>query len=231
MLLSCGSISCGVDLATLYRVMTPTVLWIVTLLVAYLLGSIPTGYLLVRFFRHEDVRATGSGNIGATNVARSGGKGLGIATLVLDALKGAVAVSFAWHMAQRLGFPSGYDLEAMAGLFAVLGHMYTVWLGFRGGKGVATALGVFLYLMPSETLAAVAVFAIVFALTKYVSLASIVSAAALAVLCLFFDTRHQLLVDVVYVAIPLLVIVKHHANISRLLNRTEPKFGAKKKEA
>ncbi|WP_047497750.1 glycerol-3-phosphate 1-O-acyltransferase PlsY [Terriglobus sp. TAA 43] len=211
--------------------MTPTLIWIITLLVAYLLGSIPTGYLLVRFFKNEDVRATGSGNIGATNVARSGGKGLGIATLVLDALKGFVAVAFAWHMAQRIGFPSGYDLEAMAGLFAVLGHMYTVWLGFKGGKGVATALGVFLYLMPSETLAAVVIFAIVFALTKYVSLASVISAVGLAVLCIVFDWRHQIVVDLVYIAIPLLVIVKHHANISRLLNRTEPKFGAKKKEA
>jgi glycerol-3-phosphate acyltransferase PlsY len=211
--------------------MTPTVLWIVTLLIAYLLGSIPTGYLLVRFVRHEDVRATGSGNIGATNVARSGGKGLGIATLVLDALKGFVAVSFAWHMAQHTGFPNGYDLEAMAGLFAVLGHIFTVWLGFKGGKGVATALGVFLALMPMTTLFAVAIFALVFALTRYVSLASILAAAAIAVLCVVLDTRRQIIVDIVYIAIPLLVIVKHHANISRLLNRTEPKFGTKKKEA
>jgi glycerol-3-phosphate acyltransferase PlsY len=211
--------------------MTPTVLWIVTLLIAYLLGSIPTGYLLVRFVRHEDVRATGSGNIGATNVARSGGKGLGIATLVLDALKGFVAVTFAWHMAQHTGFPNGYDLEAMAGLFAVLGHIFTVWLGFKGGKGVATALGVFLALMPMTTLFALAVFIVVFALTRYVSLASILSAAAIAVLCIVLDTRRQIIVDIVYIAIPLLVIVKHHANISRLLSRTEPKFGTKKKEA
>lgn len=211
--------------------MTPTVLWIVTLLIAYLLGSIPTGYLLVRFVRHEDVRATGSGNIGATNVARSGGKGLGIATLVLDALKGFVAVTFAWHMAQHTGFPNGYDLEAMAGLFAVLGHIFTVWLGFKGGKGVATALGVFLALMPMTTLFAVAIFALVFALTRYVSLASILAAAAIAILCVVLDTRRQIIVDIVYIAIPLLVIVKHHANISRLLSRTEPKFGTKKKEA
>lgn len=211
--------------------MTPTVLWIVTLFVAYLLGSIPTGYLLVRFIRHEDVRATGSGNIGATNVARSGGKGLGIATLVLDALKGFVAVAFAWHMAQRTGFPNGYNLEAMAGLFAVLGHIFTVWLGFKGGKGVATALGVFLYLMPTATLFALVIFIIVFALTRFVSLASILAAGALAVLCVVMDTRRQIIVDAVYIAIPLLVIVKHHANISRLLSRTEPKFGTKKKEA
>lgn len=211
--------------------MTPTVLWIVTLLIAYLLGSIPTGYVLVRFFLHADVRATGSGNIGATNVARSGGKGLGIATLVLDALKGFVAVYFAMHMAQHVGFPNGYALEAMAGLFAVLGHIFTVWLGFKGGKGVATALGVFLALMPMTTLFALAVFIIVFALTRYVSLASVLSAAAIGILCVVMDTRRNLIVDAVYIAIPLLVIVKHHANISRLLNKTEPKFGTKKKEA
>ena len=211
--------------------MTPTVLWIVTLFVAYLLGSIPTGYLLVRFVRHEDVRATGSGNIGATNVARSGGKGLGIATLVLDALKGFVAVYFAMRMAQHTGFPNGYALEAMAGLFAVLGHVFTVWLGFKGGKGVATALGVFLALMPMTTLFALVIFIVVFALTRFVSLASIVSAAALAVLCVVMDTRRDLIVDIVYITIPLLVIVKHHANIARLLNKTEPKFGTKKKEA
>lgn len=209
--------------------MTPTVLWIVTLLVAYLLGSIPTGYLLVRFFRHEDVRAKGSGNIGATNVARSGGKGLGIATLVLDALKGAVAVTVAAHMARTTGFPNGYDLEAMAGLIAVLGHIFPVWLGFRGGKGVATALGVFLSLMPLTAVFAVLIFATVFALTRYVSLASMISAASLAILCVVFDSRRRFIVDLVYIAIPLLVIAKHHANISRLLNRTEPKFGTKSK--
>jgi glycerol-3-phosphate acyltransferase PlsY len=207
--------------------MTPLVLWIVTLAVAYLLGSIPTGYLLVRFFRNEDVRATGSGNIGATNVARSGGKGLGIATLVLDVLKGVLAVTFAAHMAQWAGFPNGYALEAVAGLVAVLGHMFPVWLGFRGGKGVATALGVFLSLVPFVTLIAIAIFAVVFALTRIVSLASIVAAACLGILAVIVDSRHVLLVDCVYIVIALLVIVKHHANIARLRAGTEPKFGSK----
>jgi len=207
--------------------MTPTVFWIITLLLAYLLGSIPTGYLLVRIFRNEDVRSKGSGNIGATNVARSGGKGLGIATLVADVLKGALAVLLAQHIAPHIGFPAGYDLAALAALFAVLGHVFPVWLGFRGGKGVATALGVFLCLMPGVTLLAVLVFALIFALTRIVSLASIVSATAWAILAVVFDTHHRPIVDAVYIAIPLLVIVKHHANISRLLSRTEPKFGSK----
>lgn len=205
--------------------MTPTVLWIVTLTVAYLLGSVPTGYLLVRFFRKEDVRTTGSGNIGATNVTRSGGKGLGLATLLLDVLKGFIAVVFAQHMAQRTGFPNGYDLEAAAALLAVLGHMFPVWLAFRGGKGVATALGVFLALMPLSAVLAVLLFAVVFALTRFVSLASIVSAVALAVLCLINDSRHRLFVDIVYIAIPLLVLAKHSGNVSRLIHGTEPRFG------
>jgi glycerol-3-phosphate acyltransferase PlsY len=207
--------------------MTPLLLWVITLLVAYLLGSIPTGYLLVRFFRHEDIRTTGSGNIGATNVARSGAKGLGIATLVLDALKGFVAVIFAQKMALWAGFPNGYDLAAVAGLVAICGHIFPVWLGFRGGKGVATALGVFLALVPMTTLFAVLLFAVVFALTRFVSLASIVAAVAIAVVAIATDTKHRMIVDLVYMAIPLLVILKHHGNISRLMARTEPKFGSK----
>lgn len=210
--------------------MTPIVLWIITLLVAYLLGSIPTGYLLVRFFRHEDVRATGSGNIGATNVARSGGKGLGIATLVLDALKGLIAVVIAQHMAQATGFPNGYDLAAVAGLIAVVGHVFPVWLGFRGGKGVATALGAFLALSRASidaALIALVVFAVIVGLTRYVSLGSIVAAIVLSVTSILLDERLMVVVDLVYIAIPLLVIVKHHGNITRLLNRTEPKFGTK----
>ena len=182
--------------------MTPLVLWIVTLAIAYLLGSIPTGYLLVRAFRHEDIRETGSGNIGATNVARSGAKGLGVATLVLDALKGLIAVIIAQHLGQWAGYPNGYDLAAMAGLCAVLGHMFPVWLGFQGGKGVATALGVFLALMPLSALFAVIIFAVVFVITRYVSLASVIGAVSLAALCLFYDTRHRLIVDLVYQAHP-----------------------------
>lgn len=211
--------------------MTTPLLWTITLVLAYLLGSIPTGYLLVRTFRHEDIRSTGSGNIGATNVARSGAKGLGIATLLLDVLKGVLAVSIAKHFAETLGFPAGYDLEALAGLVAVIGHIFPVWLGFRGGKGVATALGVFLALMPLATVVGVAVFAAIFLFTKYVSLASMVSAAVLAVLCVVIDERRRIIVDLVYVAMPLLVIAKHHGNIRRLLAHTEPRFGAQGSDA
>src|SRR5665213_274767 len=115
--------------------------WLLTIPLAYLLGSIPFGYVLVRIFRKQDIRATGSGNIGATNVARSGAKGLAIATLLLDLGKAFVAVKIAQHI-----FPDDYDLAVFAAVAAILGHVFPIWLRFRGGKGVASALGVFLAL-------------------------------------------------------------------------------------
>src|SRR6185369_5389618 len=152
--------------------MTP---WLLSISIAYLLGSIPFGYLLVRIFRKQDIRATGSGNIGATNVARSGAKGLGILTLILDALKGFVAVFIAQHIAAPYGFPQAYDIAVCAAVAAVLGHCFPVWLGFRGGKGVATALGVFFALVPITTvLCVLAVFLVIVFFPRYVSLASIV---------------------------------------------------------
>lgn len=208
--------------------MNDTIFIVLSLGLAYLLGSIPFGYILVRTFRGDDIRDSGSGNIGATNVARSGAKGLGVATLVLDALKGWLAVYIAQRLALHYGaFPHGYDVAALAGLLAVIGHMFPVWLGFRGGKGVATALGVFLALVPGVTLVAVLVFAVVVVLTKYVSLASIIGAAVLAILAVCFDGRHRIVVDLVYLAIALLVIWKHSANIQRLRAGTESKFGQK----
>ena len=202
-------------------------LWLPTLAIAYLLGSIPFGYILVRIFRKEDIRATGSGNIGATNVARSGAKGLGILTLLLDLLKGFAAVRVAQHLAPGTpGFPS--DLAVAAGIAAILGHVFPVWLGFRGGKGVATALGVFIALAPLAALCAVGVFIIVFAITRYVSLASILAAVMLPVFCLLWmPDRTPLFVGGV-IFISLLVIAKHRANISRLMQGKESRFGSKK---
>ncbi len=140
--------------------------WLISIPLAYLLGSIPFGYLLVKIFRNQDIRATGSGNIGATNVARSGAKGLGIATLLLDLTKAFVAVKIAQHLA-----PGNYDLAVAAAVAAILGHVFPIWLGFRGGKGVASGLGVFLALAPISALAILDVFLAVFLLTRYVSLA------------------------------------------------------------
>ena len=193
---------------------------------AYLLGSIPFGYLLVRFFRKEDIRTTGSGNIGATNVARSGAKGLGVLTLLLDLGKGLLAVLIARHFAP--GIPkSPSDLAVGAAVAAVLGHVFPVWLGFKGGKGVATALGVFLALLPGVALAAVLVFGAVVALTRIVSLASLVAAAALPIFAILLSPDRSPIYLGGMVFIALLVIVKHRANIQRLLSGTEARFGSK----
>jgi glycerol-3-phosphate acyltransferase PlsY len=194
--------------------------WIVSIAIAYLLGSIPFGYVLVRVFRKEDIRAHGSGNIGATNVARSGAKGLGVATLLLDLLKGLTAVLIARHIAS-----SNYDVAIAAAIAAVLGHVFPVWLGFRGGKGVATALGVCLALNWPSAVGGVLVFALIFAMSRYVSLASITSALALPLFAYYFLHPWSPWIAFGFLFIPLLVIVKHHGNIRRLLSGTENRFG------
>ncbi len=195
--------------------------------VAYLLGSIPMGYLLVRLFRHEDIRSVGSGNIGATNVLRSGGKGLGAATFLLDVLKGCAAVWLGAAIAPYLT-PIGppRNIEALAALAAVLGHMFPVWLRFRGGKGVATGFGVFLVAAPLAALAAIALFAVVLLLSRYVSLASILAAASFPVFALFLVQGDKPgFYSAAQFVVALLIIVKHHQNVRRLLAGTESRFG------
>jgi acyl phosphate:glycerol-3-phosphate acyltransferase len=198
--------------------------------VAYLLGSIPFGYLLVRFFRGQDIRSVGSGNIGATNVLRSGARGLGLATFLLDVLKGCTAVWLGGLLASWLA--PGLELrnaEALAAIFAVIGHMFPVWLGFRGGKGVATGFGVFLVSAPWAALAAIGVFFLVLALSRYVALGSIVGAASFPVFAWFLVGGDR---PAFFIAaqslVALLIIVMHHQNIRRLLTGTENRFGAKR---
>lgn len=195
---------------------------------AYLLGSIPTGYLLVRAFRHEDIRTVGSGNIGATNVLRSGGKRLGAATFVLDVLKGAAAVWMGWLAFRYLAIASTpRDVEALAALFAVLGHMFPVWLRFRGGKGVATGFGVFLVAAPWAALAAIGVFAVMLSITRYVSLSSILGAASFPIFAWFMVSGYRPpFFMAVQVVVALLIILKHRQNIRRLLSGTEHRIGA-----
>jgi glycerol-3-phosphate acyltransferase PlsY len=200
--------------------------WLISIPLAYLLGSIPFGYLLVKIFRKQDIRATGSGNIGATNVVRSGAKGLGIATLLLDCGKAFLAVKIAQDLA-----PGNYNLAVMAAVAAILGHVFPVWLGFRGGKGVASALGVFLALSWPSGLIVFGIFVVIFAITRYVSLASIIGSALLPPVALFFIPEHTAVVIGGLFFIPLLIIVKHHANIGRLLAGTENRFGQKKAAA
>ena len=216
-------------------------LFLIVVIVSYLLGSIPFGYLLVRIFRKEDVRLTGSGNIGATNVARTGSKGLAVATLLLDALKGYAAVMFAFWMAGRHRFQgqpltSLYDqstqlmdsrtvflLAALAAFMAILGHVFTVWLRFKGGKGVAAAAGSFIALAPRAMLVVFVLFVLVVALTRYVSLGSIVAGAAFP-LCVWWlgpAERTTAPILLLVAASSLLIIVRHKDNIRRLLAGTE----------
>ena len=197
--------------------------WLLSIPLAYLLGSIPFGYLLVKIFRNEDIRATGSGNIGATNVARSGAKGLGIATLLLDAGKSFLAVKIAQHLA-----PGNWDLAVVVAVAAILGHIFPIWLGFRGGKGVASALGVFLALCPYAALSVLGVFILVFVLTRYVSLASIVASLTFPFFAFYFVPNRSPVVIACFLFVPALIIVKHHQNIRRLVAGTESRFGAKK---
>ena len=200
--------------------------WLISIPLAYLLGSIPFGYLLVRIFRKQDIRATGSGNIGATNVVRSGAKGLGIATLLLDCGKAFAAVKIAQHHA-----PGNYDLAVAAAVAAILGHVFPAWLGFRGGKGVASALGVFLALSWPAGLIVFGVFIVIFAISRYVSLASIIASALLPPVALCFIHQRTPGVIAGLIFIPVLIIVKHNANIRRLLAGTENRFGSKKAAA
>ena len=195
------------------------------LALAYLIGSIPSGYLIVRATEGEDVRKTGSGGTGATNVSRSAGKGAGMVTLVLDALKGMFVVFLAGQFSDVL-FPYADWPIAFAGVFAILGHIFPVWLRFRGGKGVATALGVFLILAPIAVGLALVIFAITFAVTRYVSLASLASIASIVITLLLLTLFDPLWLPIAIAAIVSagLVVFAHRANIQRLMARTEPKF-------
>jgi glycerol-3-phosphate acyltransferase PlsY len=160
-------------------------LYLIVVIVAYLLGSIPFGFLLVWLVRKEDIRAKGSGNIGATNVLRSGAKGLGVLTFVLDGSKGYAAVAVADFLGRGQDPMTLNHIAIVAGLFVILGHMFPAWLRFKGGKGVATAFGVFLALSPWAALSALSLWLVVVALTRYVSLASILAAVVLPFLTLW----------------------------------------------
>ena len=206
------------------------------IIASYLLGSIPFGYLIVRFSAGADVRETGSGGTGATNVTRRAGKWAGILTLLLDAAKGFGAIKLAElilgvssvSQAAEIGVNGAWWVAA-AGLAAIAGHCFPVWLGFRGGKGVATGVGVFLALAPLAVLVAGVIFILIVWFTRYVSLGSMVACATLPLIVLL---THQLgkpasgIQPLMFVAIVggLLIIFMHRANINRLLHGTENKF-------
>lgn len=200
--------------------------YILVAVAAYLLGSIPTGYLLARA-RGVDIRTVGSGNIGATNVFRVLGRGPGVFVLVVDALKGFVACrGFGALAAGWFGGESATAKEffpIVAGLGAILGHNYTCWLGFKGGKGIATSAGVLLALFPKAFGVVLVVWALVFAVGRYVSLASIAAAVALPVAVGLFGYGAERLG--VALLMSALAIYKHKPNIQRLLAGTEHRFG------
>ena len=195
---------------------------ILALLFGYLLGSIPFGLLITRAAGLGDVRKIGSGNIGATNVLRTGNKGLAAATLVLDALKGTAAVMIARHYGHDFGPWAGLGL--WAGLGAFLGHLFPVWLGFKGGKGVATYLGVLIALGWHVGLIFIVVWLAMAFLFRYSSLAALTAAVIVPIALYFWSTPET---AGLFLVMSLIVIFKHRENISRLLAGTEGKIGAK----
>ncbi len=208
--------------------------YIVTACVAYLLGSIPTGYIIAKS-RGIDIRTVGSGNIGATNVFRILGKPAGIFVLVVDALKGFVSCCCVGPFVYRLLVGRLEDesatheyLQIMGGFLAILGHNYTCWLKFKGGKGIATSAGVVLALLPGALAISFGVWLLTFAITRYVSLASIAGAFVLPFAAWWFGRSARMII--VGAIIGGLAIYKHRANIKRLLSGTENRFGKKKED-
>ena len=188
-----------------------------TAILGYLLGSIPFGLVVTRLAGQGDIRRIGSGNIGATNVLRTGSKGLAALTLLFDVAKGWAAAA----IAQRWGLQAGL----VAGLCVILGHMFPVWLSFRGGKGVATALGVLMALTWPVALAAGIIWLVVVLYSRYSSLAALIAAVASAAVAPFLAGRATALLIAV---IALLLILRHHANIRRLIAGTESRISFRK---
>jgi glycerol-3-phosphate acyltransferase PlsY len=189
-------------------------------LFGYLLGSVPTGVLLTKFFSKVDPRKMGSKNIGATNIFRTAGKALGILTLVGDVLKGMIPIG----IAIQLGVSDLWI--AIAGLSAFLGHIFPIFLGFKGGKGVATALGLYVMISPTAVLIEFLLFAVIVWKWRYISLGSICCATTIPILIAFFrsDSQAYFILSVIIVA---LILYRHQSNISRLLEGTESKWKAK----
>ena len=195
--------------------------YVCTIVCSYLIGGIPFAYILVKLKTGKDIRTIGSGNVGGTNAARAAGIGIGLLVGLLDALKGAIPV----YIAMRYG---GVDLGVLAGVMAVVGHSFTPFLSFRGGKGVATTLGSFLVLLPSAIGVAFIAWLIMFAITRIVSLSSITAAIVFAIYGGL--TASTPLLRAAAVIVGLLVILRHHSNIKRLIQGKEPKFKLKYRE-
>ena len=221
----------------------PILGYVIVAIAAYLLGSVPTGFLVARA-RGIDIRAAGSGNIGATNAMRVLGKPAGIFVLLMDALKGYVACAwlppliFNWLAPHYSGLFVDFKIQpvelqvrfhVVAGIFAVLGHNYTCWLKFKGGKGIATSAGVYLALAPLPLLIAMVVFILALLATRYVSVGSMAAAVALTA-AVWMLTPHKVLLGIVTTVLGVLAIYKHKGNLQRLAAGTESRLQFKKKE-
>jgi acyl phosphate:glycerol-3-phosphate acyltransferase len=196
--------------------------WLAVLIGAYLLGSIPFGYLIAKS-KGVDIRSVGSGNIGATNVIRAVGKTAGIVVFLLDVSKGLIPSLVAHHLIQRpewLG--SQQEFAFIAGLTAVLGHCLSPFLGFKGGKGVATALGAMFGASPLVALTVFAIFLLSLAISRYVSLSSLIAACALPLFGWLYEDPPTLIGA--YIVLAVLLFLRHRSNIKRLMDGTESKF-------
>lgn len=190
---------------------------IIYLILSYLCGAIPFGYIIAKIFKHVDIRTVGSKNPGATNVYRTISKPLGVLTLLLDMLKGFVPVYFV-----SIINPSSYLIVLSVALVTILGHVFTVFLNFKGGKGVATGCGIFFALNPLATTICLITFIIVLIISKYVSLSSIFAAVMLPIAIFFVGSNSELFIFAILVAV--VVVIRHISNIKRLLNGTENKI-------
>lgn len=193
---------------------------------AYLIGSIPSGIIAVRLLGGKDPRKAGSGNIGATNVVRTSGKKAGIITLIGDALKGALPVYVVMTLTPEA------MVVSITAILAFLGHLFPIYLNFKGGKGVATALGIMLVISPVAIAISVVVFIVIVAITRYVSIGSISAALSMPITLSIIKEKSTTGISEYYIlltiAIAILIVLKHHANILRILRGTEHKVGKKK---
>lgn len=224
---------------------------VLTAVISYLIGSINSSIILSRTISGKDIRESGSGNAGATNMLRTHGKKMGVLTLLIDVFKGVLAVGLAWMVIKYYysDFVSGVwekdnlntwqktldsiSIPYIAGLFVILGHNFPVFFGFKGGKGVATSLGAVMMLDWKIGVMLLAIAIIIMAITRYVSLGSIVAGALFIILeiaRMFFDSEWNFIRIICVILMGGLVIIRHHANIKRLMAGTENKLGAKKKE-
>ncbi|MFK7776988.1 MAG: glycerol-3-phosphate 1-O-acyltransferase PlsY [Gimesia sp.] len=203
--------------------------WIIVAIASYLAGSIPFGLVVAKLVAGTDIRSVGSGNIGATNVARTLGAKWGIVVLLLDALKGLLPVLFIPTLFVTPDSPNFDNVRVLSAVATILGHMFPLWLGFRGGKGVATSLGVILVLGPWSTLVAVTAFFLTFLVSRIVALSSIIAAIAFGIaqfiqLGTAAFTQEKWALGVFSIAVPMLIVVRHWSNLGRIMRGEEKRF-------